>query len=286
MLSFSNVSFTYGRRGKEVLSGLSLDFEENGIYGILGKNGTGKSTMLYLAAGLLRPKGGNVTAEGVPTQSRRPETLRELFLVPEEFDLPEVSLRTYVQLNAPFYPTFREDILARCLKSFELGDDLNIGRLSMGQKKKVYISFALAAGTKYLLMDEPTNGLDIPSKKVFREVIAREMSEERVMIISTHQVRDVEQLIDHVVIVSEGAVLLNATTAEIGSRLRFEQRPIGSDLSDALFMQQTMRGIELICPNSGDDETPIDLELLFNALQAVPAERLMGGRKTTKSDSK
>ena len=275
MLSFSNVSFTYGRRGKEVLSGLSLDFEENGIYGILGKNGTGKSTMLYLAAGLLRPKGGNVTAEGVPTQSRRPETLRKLFLVPEEFDLPEVSLRTYVQLNAPFYPTFREDILARCLKSFELGDDLNIGRLSMGQKKKVYISFALAAGTKYLLMDEPTNGLDIPSKKVFREVIAREMSEERVMIISTHQVRDVEQLIDHVVIVNEGTVLLNASTAEIETRLRFELRAVGSDLSDALFVQQTMRGIELICPNSGNDETPIDLELLFNALQTVPAEKLM-----------
>ena len=277
MLSFSNVSFTYGRRGKEVLSGLSLDFEENGIYGILGKNGTGKSTMLYLAAGLLRPKGGNVTAEGVPTQSRRPETLREIFLVPEEFDLPEVSLRTYVQLNAPFYPTFREDILARCLKSFELGDDLNIGRLSMGQKKKVYISFALAAGTKYLLMDEPTNGLDIPSKKVFREVIAREMTEERVMIISTHQVRDVEQLIDHVVIVNDGTVMLNASTAEIESRLRFEQRAVGSDLSDAIFVQQTMRGIELICPNSGNDETPIDLELLFNALQTVPAEKLMGG---------
>lgn len=282
MLSFSNVSFTYGRRGKEVLSGLSLDFEENGIYGILGKNGTGKSTMLYLAAGLLRPKGGNVTAEGMPTQSRRPETLRELFLVPEEFDLPEVSLRTYVQLNAPFYPTFREDILARCLKSFELGDDLNIGRLSMGQKKKVYISFALAAGTKYLLMDEPTNGLDIPSKKVFREVIAREMTEERVMIISTHQVRDVEQLIDHVVIVNEGTVMLNASTAEIESRLRFEQRAVGSDLSDALFVQQTMRGIELICPNSGNDETPIDLELLFNALQTVPAEKLIGGNSNNK----
>lgn len=282
MLSFSNVSFTYGRRGKEVLSGLSLDFEENGIYGILGKNGTGKSTMLYLAAGLLRPKGGNVTAEGVPTQSRRPETLRKLFLVPEEFDLPEVSLRTYVQLNAPFYPTFREDILARCLKSFELGDDLNIGRLSMGQKKKVYISFALAAGTKYLLMDEPTNGLDIPSKKVFREVIAREMTEERVMIISTHQVRDVEQLIDHVVIVNEGTVMLNASTAEIESRLRFEQRAVGSDLSDALFVQQTMRGIELICPNSGNDETPIDLELLFNALQTVPTEKLMGGNGNNK----
>ena len=282
MLSFSNVSFTYGRRGKEVLSGLSLDFEENGIYGILGKNGTGKSTMLYLAAGLLRPKGGNVTAEGVPTQSRRPETLRELFLVPEEFDLPEVSLRTYVQLNAPFYPTFREDILARCLKSFELGDDLNIGRLSMGQKKKVYISFALAAGTKYLLMDEPTNGLDIPSKKVFREVIAREMTEERVMIISTHQVRDVEQLIDHVVIVNDGTVMLNASTAEIESRLRFEQRAVGSDLSDAIFVQQTMRGIELICPNSGNDETPIDLELLFNALQTVPAEKLIGGNSNNK----
>ena len=282
MLSFSNVSFTYGRRGKEVLSGLSLDFEENGIYGILGKNGTGKSTMLYLAAGLLRPKGGNVTAEGMPTQSRRPETLRELFLVPEEFDLPEVSLRTYVQLNAPFYPTFREDILARCLKSFELGDDLNIGRLSMGQKKKVYISFALAAGTKYLLMDEPTNGLDIPSKKVFREVIAREMTEERVMIISTHQVRDVEQLIDHVVIVNDGTVMLNASTAEIESRLRFEQRAVGSDLSDALFVQQTMRGIELICPNSGNDETPIDLELLFNALQTVPAEKLIGGNSNNK----
>ena len=142
---------------------------------------------------------------------------------------------------------------------------------------KVYISFALAAGTKYLLMDEPTNGLDIPSKKVFREVIARELTEERVMIISTHQVRDVEQLIDHVVIVNDGTVMLNASTAEIETRLRFEQRAVGADLSDAIFVQQTMRGIELICPNSGNDETPIDLELLFNALQTVPAEKLMGG---------
>lgn len=146
----------------------SLRLEQNKVYGLLGKNGTGKSTLLYLISGLLRPAAGAVSCDSVATYKRRVETLQEIFLVPEEFDLPSMSLEKYVKLNAPFYPRFSREVLEACLKDFELTTDLKLQALSMGQKKKVFMSFALAANTRYLLMDEPTNGLDIPSKSQFR----------------------------------------------------------------------------------------------------------------------
>ena len=86
---------------------------------------------------------------------------------------------------------------------------INLGALSMGQKKKVYMCIALAARTKLLLMDEPTNGLDIPSKSQFRKVVAQGMRDDQIVVISTHQVRDVETLLDHVTIIEQNAVLLN-----------------------------------------------------------------------------
>ena len=85
----------------------------------------------------------------------------------------------------------------------------------MGQKKKVFMSFALATGTRFLLMDEPTNGLDIPSKSQFRKVIANNMTEDRTLIISTHQVHDVESLLDHIIIMNQSQLLLDASISNI-----------------------------------------------------------------------
>lgn len=270
MLELRNVTFGYGRREAEIFRNFSLQLAPNGIYGLFGKNGTGKSTLLYLMSGLLRPQQGQVDVDGLCPQERRPELLREIFLVPEEFELPDVSLERYVSLNEGFYPHFSREVLAGCLADFELPGTLRLGQLSMGQKKKAYMSFALAAGTRILLMDEPTNGLDIPSKSQFRKVISRHMAEDRILVISTHQVRDVEMLIDHVVMLDGTRLLLNRPTADIAAALCFEERPAGMETGDALYVQPSVHGNNIVRANRGGEDTPIDLELLFNALLQNP----------------
>ena len=208
MLSVNNISFGYYSTRK-VISNLSLKLTDGGVYGLLGKNGTGKSTLLYLIMGLLRPQEGTITFDGYDTSERNPNALQEMFIVPEEYNVPSIPLLDYVKALLPFYPNFDLQILKDCLEVFDMPIDINLGSLSMGMKKKVYMCVALAARTKLLLMDEPTNGLDIPSKSQFRKVIAKGMREDQIIIISTHQVRDVELLLDHVTIIDDNRVLLN-----------------------------------------------------------------------------
>ena len=153
MIEVSNLSFKYPGQQEPVFTDFSLRLEQDKVYGLLGKNGTGKSTLLYLISGLLRPAAGTVCCDSIATYKRRVETLQEIFLVPEEFDLPSMSLEKYVKLNSPFSPRFSREVLEACLKDFELTTDLKLQALSMGQKKKVFMSFALAANTRYLLMD-------------------------------------------------------------------------------------------------------------------------------------
>lgn len=220
MLKIKNVTYGYNAM-HNVLENFSLSYEEPGIYGLLGKNGTGKSTLLYLIMGLLRPKQGEVIFSGLNTQERLPESLQEMFIVPEEYNLPSIPLPDYLKVLRPFYPNFDEQLMVKLLQEFDMLNvngatldengipKINLGALSMGQKKKVYMCIALAARTKLLLMDEPTNGLDIPSKSQFRKVVAHGMRDDQIVIISTHQVRDVETLLDHVTIIEQNAVLLN-----------------------------------------------------------------------------
>lgn len=213
MISIQNVKFGY-RSHQNVLDDFSLDFGQSGIYGLLGKNGTGKSTLLYLMMGLLRPQKGSVSIDGVSATLRRPEVLSEMFLVPEEYDLPRISLRKYVKSIKPFYPRFSDELLEKSLANFEMTSDVNLGSLSMGQKKKIYMSVALAANTRYLLMDEPTNGLDILSKSQFRKAVIESMTDDKTVVISTHQVHDVERLLDHICIIERNRVLLNEPLVE------------------------------------------------------------------------
>lgn len=267
MIEVNNISFRYPGTKHNVFSNFSMSLEANNIYGLLGKNGTGKSTLLYLISGLLRPANGEVKVDGRLATDRQPDMLKEMFIVPEEFNLPAVSLDTYVKMNKPFYPNFSQEVLESCLKDFELPQTLKLNELSMGQKKKVYMSFALAAGTKYLFMDEPTNGLDIPSKTQFRRVIANNMSDERTLIISTHQVHDVETLLDHILILSESEMLLNSTVSKICENYSFEYRQPQEMDETVIYAEPTLQGNEVIAKRGKDDEeTQMNLELLFNAV--------------------
>ena len=267
MINVNNISFRYAGQKRLVFEDFSLQLEENRIYGLLGKNGMGKSTLLYLIAGLLRPCKGTVCCDSVATNKREAEMLQEIFLVPEEYDLPSMTLEKYVSLMEGFYPRFSREVLQRCLADFELPQTMHLRSLSMGQKKKVFMSIALAAQTHYLLMDEPTNGMDIPSKSQFRKVVAENMSDDRILIISTHQVHDVEALLDHIMILTERELLLNASVAELTEKYAFELR-LPQDMDDSvIYAEPSLQGNAVMVRRTFDmPETQLNLELLFNAV--------------------
>ena len=267
MIQIDHLDFGYPGSKHQVFGDFSLTLHESNIYGLFGKNGTGKSTLLYLLCGLLRAKRGTILVDGKAAGKRQPDMLRDIFLIPEEFELPNVKLSTYVDINRGFYPLFSQQVLDSCLRDFELPISLRLGELSMGQKKKVYMSFALATGTRLLLMDEPTNGLDIPSKSLFRKVVAKNMTDDRTLIISTHQVHDVESLIDHVVVSNQSQLLLDASVSDICDRYTFGYRPASAMDDSVLYAEPTLQGNAVVARRSeGDPETPLNLELLFNAL--------------------
>ena len=267
MIQVENISFSYPGSKHQVFTDFSLNIEGNKIYGLLGKNGTGKSTLLYLMSGLMRAGKGSISIDGINSRERNPLLLQEIFMVPEEFELPAVSLDTYIRINEGFYPRFSREVLNSCLKDFDLPLSLHLKELSMGQKKKVLMSYALAAGTRYLFMDEPTNGLDIPSKSQFRRVVSNNMGDDRTIIISTHQVHDVETLLDHILILSDNRMLLNASTADICTQYSFELRPANEMDDSVIYAEPTLQGNAVVARRKkGEPETPLNLELLFSAV--------------------
>ena len=279
MIQIDNLSFIYPKGRKNIHTDLTLNLEENKIYGLLGKNGTGKSTLLYLIAGLLKPTKGTITMDATndetgeavsySTFERHPEVLRETFLVNEEYTLPPLTLDEWSKSLGVFYPNYSEEMFRQCLADFDIKGNPKLTTLSMGQQKKVIISFALASGVKYLFMDEPTNGLDIPSKAQFRKVVSSCMSDERTIIVSTHQVHDIEFLLDHIIIIDNDRLLLNASTGEITDKFVFEYRTPGSPTDGVIYQEPTLQGnATMAYRKSTDPETNLNLELLFNATVA------------------
>ena len=264
MIEVNNLTFYYDRQKPAILNNFSIKIDNGKVCGLLGCNGAGKSTLLYLIAGLLTPRSGEVTLNGINTRLRHPETLREIFIIPEEFDLPSIPLMKYVKTNAPLYPRFSIEDMTRYLEMFDMDTTLNLGNLSMGQKKKAFMAFALATNTSLLLMDEPTNGLDIPGKSQFRKFIASGMNDNRSIIISTHQIRDIEQLLDHIILINDNEVLLNNSTCEITKKLLFKNSIDPTEAINALYSQFSAQGFSIILPNDDRSDSELNLETLFN----------------------
>ena len=267
IMQVERIAFNYGwRQQKSVFSDFSLSLERGKVYGLLGLNGAGKSTLIYLMAGLLTPKSGRVTIDGCNVRDRLPSTLGNLFVVPEEFELPRMSLKEYATLNGALYPRFSYEDMLHNLEIFDINPEIkSLSSLSMGQKKKVLMSFAFATHTDLMLMDEPTNGLDIPGKSQFRRLVASEMSDNRTIVISTHQVRDIDRCIEHVVIIDNSKVLLDESVARITSKLQFVENGTATDAQSAIYSQPSVMGYSIVVPNNGGDETEVNLETLFNA---------------------
>lgn len=264
MIEIRDLSFSYGR--EKLFSQLNLSLRPGNICGLLGKNGAGKTTLLKLLAGLLFPQNGETRIMGLRPDDRSPVFLQELSFLPEEFSLPSVSPRKYERLYAPFYPRFRSELFSTYLAEFELDSNQNLDRCSFGQKKKFLLAFGLSTDCTLTLLDEPTNNLDIPSKRQFRKALASVLTEDRLIVISTHQARDLENLIDPVVILDEGRIIFNHSLEEISNRLCVRHQPNPPSADEVFYSEKTMEGYLVVAENTEHEEAKLDLELLFNTV--------------------
>jgi ABC-2 type transport system ATP-binding protein len=268
MVSIKKLSFGYNKK-QRLFDQLDLELAPGNIYGLLGKNGAGKTTLLRIISGLVFPRSGACTVSGYASSDRLPSVLQDIYLLPEEYQLPALRIDSYVSVNAPFYNRFDHDKFNWLLGEFQLHPKNMLNQLSYGQKKKFLLAFGLSTNSRLMLMDEPTNGLDIPSKSQFRRVIAASISEEQVLVISTHQVRDLESLIDPVIIIDGGKIIFNQSVEHISRHLLFEPVKEGGR---ALYAEETFGGYAGILPNTSGKETRLDLELLFNGVTANSKE--------------
>lgn len=266
MINVQQVTFSYTKKSK-LLSNINIQLEQGRIHGLLGKNGEGKSTLLKLVSGLVFPQQGEIDVMGFVPQKRDPEMLKDIFFLPEELPQLTLSIENYVKVYAPFYPKFSEEQFDNYLKEFELDNKkAMLNKLSHGQKKKVFIAFGLATNTTLLLMDEPTNGLDIPSKGQFRRMVAAGIDENRCLIISTHQVHDLDSLIDNIIIMDRHEIVFNQTLESIGQKLLFRVAERSDKSENVIYSEDTLRGLFQVCKNVSNEDSKVDIELLFNAV--------------------
>lgn len=262
MITFKDLSFYY-KKGKPVLNSITTEIG-NGIYGLLGENGAGKSSLLHLICGLHFPKSGICQVNGYKSFLRHPDMLVQLFFFPDNFRMPITSIRDFAKRHSVFYPDFNWEVFQENLSDFKISGYEKPAELSLGQKKKALISYVLALNTPVILMDEPTNGLDITSRNILKKMIARTITDNQCLIISTHQVSDFENLLDAVIILGQHKILLNSTMEEIATKLAFTQSE--TEPLNALYSKQTIQGYTSVLINDNGKESTVNIDSLYNAV--------------------
>lgn len=270
MIQIKDLQFAYRRQKKSLFAGLDLELEAGNIYGLLGRNGAGKTSLLKIISGLMFAHEGSIEVLQHDPSLRHPAFLQELFFVPEEFALPNFPIATFQKRNAPFYPRFSEAAFFKYLDTFQLEPSAKLNQLSYGQKKKAFLSFGMATNCKLLIFDEPTNGLDIPSKSQFRKLLAGSIDEDQIYLISTHQVRDLSNLMDPIIILDQGKVLFHQSHQAIAERLSFELFQQAKAPEGVIHSERVPGGFLAMSENEYGEETVVDIEVLFNAVIESP----------------
>ena len=266
MIKISNINFSYSKK-QNLFNNLSWEVEPGFIYGLLGKNGAGKTTLLKLIVGLLKPNSGSIIVNGYTPFERSPIFLSNIIFIPEEFFVPSMKIHSFIKYFSPFYENFDNEKFYKYLNDFEIDPNNNIlvSSLSYGQKKKLLISFAFASQVPLVIMDEPTNGLDIPSKTIFRKLCIDSLTDKKILIISTHQVKDVERLLDKITILDNGKIISNDSVENITATYECAFKEALPE-TGVLYYEKTLFGYKVISENISGTQSVLDIELYFNAM--------------------
>lgn len=266
MITIENTSYGY-KSNPLIFNNISLKIG-NGIYGLLGENGVGKTTLMHLICGLLFPKNGKCSIDGRNTAERQPEGLNRYFFLPEEMQMPTESIVSFAARHSVFYPHFNREEFDLNLEELKIDRKQKLSSVSYGQQKKAMLAYAFDLHTPYTLLDEPTNGLDITSRQALKRIISRSMDDESTLLISTHQAHDFENLLDHLVILGKGEILLNRSLDEISNRLLFARTDILPE--ESIYSEENLSGYFSIIPNEDGEENTPDIELLYKAVLQQP----------------
>lgn len=269
MIQINNVSFGYTSQNP-LFKQLSMHLQTGALYGLLGRNGAGKTTLLKIICGLLFPQNGSCSVLGFVPKRRSPDFLQYVCYIPEELPSWSCTINLFVKMYSGFYSEFNHEYFFSMLKEYAIDSRASFQSLSYGQKKKVILTFGIATSVKILILDEPTNGLDIPAKSLLRTQLMDILTPERIVIVSTHQVKDIEQILNRIIILDEGVVLLDASYEQINSSVEFVQSAAEPVKEGVLYTEKVPGGYVAIERNDTGNPTTIDLEVLFNAVISNP----------------
>lgn len=285
VIHIENLSFEY--RKTRLYQQFNLKLDEPGVYGVFGRNGSGKSTLLKLLAGLLFPQKGTIGVLGFSPAKRHPDFLAQIYIVPEEFHLPNLTASQLAKSQAVFYPKFSHEAFAEYLAIFEISDNHSFDEMSLGQKKKAAMSFALATFTPILLLDEPTNGLDIIGRDQFKLIMSRAEQRERLVLISTHQAHDLERIMSHILFIDSATLALSATMAELSTALVMGVAQDANELSgfaDVIYSETMGLQYAYVARNNSGMKSPVHLELLYKAL-SLQKDGILGALKNSRKET-
>ncbi len=202
MLQIKNVTKKFGR--KRVLDGVSFTANKGEITCLIGINGVGKTTIMKAILGLTPINGGEILIDG---EKLTKSTYEKLTFIPDALAmLPNFTIMQAMDFMADFYDSWNQDRADDLLRFFKLNEEDRISTLSKGNTAKVNLLLGLSQDTDYVLMDEPFSGIDIFSREQIANVFTSHLIEDRGVIVTTHEINDIEHLIDKVVVLNNGSV--------------------------------------------------------------------------------
>ncbi|MEJ6949637.1 ATP-binding cassette domain-containing protein [Natronospora cellulosivora (SeqCode)] len=266
MIHCENLCFEYKKQS--VYENFNWQLNSGSICGFLGPNGAGKTTLFKILTGLMFQNKGEVSVLGHAPKKREESFYKKITYVGEELACPTMSPLEYISICGPLYPNFSKDLFHELSNSFEINEDKDFATFSAGDLRKAWLSIALSCQTELVFLDEPSKGLDINAQAVLRKVLAESAAKESTIVLSTHHVREVEGLLDHITLIDRGGHLrLNARVEDLHKEftlvhsLTKEQIP-----AESLAYQRKASGWTALLKEDSDSPEDIPLELLFTGL--------------------
>jgi len=203
------------------VDGLNMRVEQGAIYGLIGRNGAGKTTALRILAGLIQATSGTARVLGMEVQRDQTAILKRTGFVIDPVLLPWMTGKDLLRFNRGFFPHWRDELAARYAEALEIPMDRKFKKLSQGNKTKLCLLLALAQNPELLVLDEPTAGLDpVVTDQLVRVLVEDFANEGRTILMSSHHLSEVERIADWVGIVDKGKLLLEARLDDIRSNYR------------------------------------------------------------------
>lgn len=211
MIEVNNITKKFGF--KKVLRGVSFTAHKGEITCLIGVNGVGKTTILNMIMALTPMNSGEILIDG---ETIRKETYEKITFIPDAITmLPQMRISDAMEFMSDFYQTWNQERADEMLKFFRLDQQDRISSLSKGNTAKVNLLLGLALDVDYVLMDEPFSGIDIFSREQIADVFTSHLIEDRGVIITTHEIHDIEHLIDKAVILDDGIVMKEFNAEEV-----------------------------------------------------------------------